>query len=244
MHPFLLLILNEFYMKTQSTYLVILCGVILLFSNCGKPTLPCGTFTFTGTALPQGGGSTANVSFNFDPSVCSSTCNCNTICYVQIVRVIDETTGNFLAPNSDQQNRIVTGRPEATLNGWAVDRLAGRNWGYYGRDNDGSFSGITSGSNSSAAVLFDMPNGWGANDWLDFVSVPVCIQDGSACVNNLLGYYYWLIIIGNDGHNGNPFNEIGVDWNKDSFDAAVTEWNTDAPGLSKTSFPAFTRMAE
>ena len=219
--------------------------VVLCFIGCGTPTLPCGNFTYTGTALPGGGGATVSVNFNFNPSVCASSCNCNTICYVQIVRVIDRTTGDFLAPNSDQQNRIVTTSDQATINGWAVDRLDNRNWGYYGRNDDGAFSStLTTGSNTSTATLSDQPSGWGPNTWLDFVSVPVCIDNNAPCVNSLIGYYYWLFIIDNDGHNGDPFNEIGVDWNKDAFDAAVTEWNNDAPGLGKHTFPAFTRMAE
>lgn len=222
----------------------LLFASLFIAISCGTPTTPCGTFHFTGTALPGGGGATVNIDFNFGPSTCASTCNCNTIAYVQIVRVIDRSTGAFLAPNSDQQARIVTGTPQPTLNGWAVDRLSGRNWGYYGRNNDGSFSGtLTPGSNASTATLRDLPSGWGPDDWLDFVSVPVCIDNSSPCNSNLLGYWYWLIIIGPDGHNGDPFNEPGVDWNKDAFDASVQMWNLTAPPLGKTVFPTFTRMS-
>jgi hypothetical protein len=158
------------------------------------------------------------------------------------VRIIDRVTGNFLAPNSDQQNRIVTGDPDATQNGWAVDRLAGRNWGYYGRNNDGSFaSTLTPGSNTTAAVLRDTPSGWPDNSWFDAVTTAVCI-DSSTCNNTLDGYYYWLFIVGTDGTTQAPFNEVGVDWMQDALDKSVIEWNNDAAGLAKNSFPAMTRL--
>jgi hypothetical protein len=222
----------------------LLFASLLLAISCGTPTTPCGTFAFTGTALPQGGGATINIGFNFGPSPCASTCNCNTICYVQVVRAIDRSTGAVLAPNSDQAARTVVDPLHPTLNGWAVDRLSERNWGYYGRNNDGTFAGtLTPGSNSSTATLRDQPAGWRADDWLDFVSVPVCIDNSSPCVSSLLGYEYWLIVVGPDGHNGDPFYEAGVDWNKDAFDAAVQMWNQTAPALGKTVFPAFTRMS-
>lgn len=215
---------------------------LAVLPGCGTPTLPCGTFTFTGQ--PQTSGISMKLDFAFTPATCGSACTCNQVVYVQIVRIIDRDTGDFLAPNADQANRTVTGRPQATLNGWAVDRLSGRDWGYYGRNNDGTFaSTLTPGSDATIATLRDTPSDWGDNTWFDAVSVPVCIQGGSGCANNLVGYYYWLFIVNPGGTVGDPFHEIGVDWNKDSFDAAVAEWNTDAGGLGKQAFPGFTRLS-
>jgi hypothetical protein len=213
----------------------------VFLSGCGNPTQPCGTFTFTGSPTTNRGVN-VTVNFNFNPATCGATCTNNTIVYIQIVRIIDQDTGAFLAPNSDQANRIVTGDPDATQNGWAVDRLAGRNWGYYGRNNDGSFaSTLTPGSNTAAAVLRDTPSGWPDNSWFDAVSTAVCI-DSRTCNNTLDGYYYWLFIVGTGGTTQAPFNEVGVDWMQDALDKSVIEWNNDAPGLSKNSFPAMTRL--
>jgi hypothetical protein len=213
----------------------------VFFSGCGNPTQPCGTFTFTGSPTTNRGVN-VTVNFTFNPATCGATCTNNKIVYIQIVRIIDRDTGNFLAPNSDQQNRIVTGDPDATQNGWAVDRLAGRIWGYYGRNNDGSFaSTLTPGSNTTQAVLRDTPSGWPDNSWFDAVSTAVCI-DSSTCNNTLDGYYYWLFVVGTGGTTQAPFNEVGVDWMQDALDKSVIEWNNDAASLSKNSFPAMTRL--
>ena len=220
-----------------------LVGIALVFTvGCGTPTAPCGGFAFTG-APNSSRGVDVTVNFNFNPSTCSVTCTCNTVAYIQIIRIIDRDTGNFLAPNTDQMNRIVTGRPQATLNGWAVDRLSNRVWGYYGRNDDGSFAGtLTTGSNATTAILRDSPSGWPDNSWFDAVSVPVCIDSNATCVNRLLGYYYWLFVVSPGGGTSAPFNEIGVDWNRDAFDQAVIEWNNDAAGLGKNAFPALSRL--
>jgi hypothetical protein len=227
----------------MSKSILFLCALALLLAACGGPTTPCGAFTFTG-APHANRGIDMTLDFSFNPATCTApACTCNTIAYVQIVRIIDTTTGNFLSPNSDQTNRIVTGRAQATLNGWAVDRLMNKNWGYYGRNNDGTFATtLTPGSNAVVATLRDSPSGWPNRSWFDAVSVPVCIDAGATCANQLTGFYYWLFAVDSTGVVGNPFHEIGVDWNRDSFDAAVSEWNADAPGLGKNSFPAFTRM--
>ena len=209
---------------------------------CGTPTLPCGTFAFTGTPHSNRG-INASVTFNFNAATCgAAACNCNTICYIQIVRIIDRNTGNFLAPSTEQQNRIVTtGTP--TQNGWAVDRIDDRVWGYYARFNDGTFANyLTTGSNTTPAILTDGPSGWPNNSWFDAVSVPVCIDAAATCNNRLEGYYYWLFVVDNTGTAGDPFDEIGVTWMQDSFNLAVAEWNTDAPGLGKNTFPAMSPL--
>jgi hypothetical protein len=225
----------------RSRTVVGLAGVILLL-DCGPSTGPCGAFTFTG-APHSNRGIDMSVSFAINPATCGApACSADTIAYVQIVRIIDRNTGDFLAPSSEQQNRIVTGRPDATQNGWAVDRLTGRMWGYYGRNNDGTFaSSLTPGSNGTAAVLRDRPSGWPDNSWFDAVSVPVCIS-ADTCENGLAGYYYWLFIVNSGGTVDTPFDRVAPTWTQDAFDLAVTEWNADAPGLTKNTFPAFHRM--
>ena len=215
--------------------------LVVLAVACGTPTLPCGTFAFSGT--PSGSHVDLTVTFNFNAATCgAAACNCNTICYIQIVRIIDRETGDFLAPSTQQFDRIVTGGTP-TQNGWAVDRVDHRNWGYYGRFDDGTFAPyLTTGSNTTPAVLGDSPGGWPANSWFDAVSVPVCIDSNASCNNRLEGYYYWLFITDPSGNAGAPFDEIGVTWMQDSFNLAVAEWNTDAPGLGKHTFPAMSPL--
>lgn len=215
-----------------------------LAAACGAPTQPCGTFAFTGTPHSDRG-IDMSLDFTFNPGTCSATGSptAQTVAFVQIVRIIDRSNGNFLAPNSDQQNRIVTGQSNTPLNGWAIDRLSGRNWGYYGRNNDGTFaSTVTTGSSTSIATLRDRPSGWPNNSWFDAVTVPVCLQGNTACQDRLVGYFYWLFIVDSTGSVGNPINQIGVDWNQGAVDESVTEWNNDASALGKNAFPTFSRM--
>ena len=109
---------------------VALMGLTLLvILGCGPASVPCGTFSFTG-APHTNRGIDMTLNFDFNPATCISTCACNPVAYVQIVRIIDLDTGNFLSPNSEQTNRMVTGSADSWLNGWAVDRLSGRAWGY------------------------------------------------------------------------------------------------------------------
>jgi hypothetical protein len=216
---------------------------IMFVIGCGTASTPCGNFTFTGTGNSSIRGANIQVDFAFNPSSCSSNCNCNTICYIQCVRIIDIQTGNFLSPNADQEDRIVVGNATAAYNGWSIDRLSNRNWGYYGRNNDGTFAGtIITGSNASTATLFDTPRGWPDNSWFDAITVPVCIANGSPCVNNLLGYYYWLFVVNPGPSVSDPFDEIGRTWHRDVVDLCVTEWNNDAPGLGKNNFPVLVRL--
>lgn len=221
----------------------LLFAFLMLVIGCGPASTPCGNFTFTGTANSPNRGVNIQVDFAFNPALCSSSCSCTTICYIQCIRILDLQTGNYMAPNTDQQNRMVTGNATAAYNGWAIDRLSNRNWGYYGRNNNGTFSGtITTGSNTATATLIDAPSGWQDNNWFDAITIPVCIANNSPCVNNLLGYYYWLFVVGSGPAVSDPFNEIGRDWHRDVVDLCVTEWNNDAPGLGKNNFPAFARL--
>ncbi len=212
-----------------------------LLVACGNPTTPCGTFSFTGS--PSGSaGENIQTTFNFSPALCSRNCQTSEIAYIQIVRVIDRDTGDFLAPSTQQFDRIVTGS-DPTSNGWSVDRIDGRVWGYYGRNNDGTFASyLIPGSSTAPSILQDGPGGWPDNTWFDAVDVPVCMDAQSSCVNNLLGYYYWLFIVDSSGNTAPPINEIGVDWMQTSVDRAVALWNTTAPGVGKNVFPPLPRL--
>lgn len=227
--------------------IILVVGLLLaapIVAACGAPTQPCGAFAFTG-APHASQGIDMSLDFTFNPATCSATGspNATTVAFVQIVRIIDRTDGSFLAPSTEQFNRIITGNTNTPLNGWAIDRLTDRVWGYYGRNNNGAFSGtVTTGSSTSTGTLRDSPAGWPNQSWFDAVTVPVCLVGNAACQDRLVGYFYWLFIVDTSGTVGNPFNQIGVDWNQDAVDAAVVEWNNDATGLGKNQFPTFTRM--
>jgi hypothetical protein len=208
-----------------------------------EPVPPCGDFTFTGSEWDFVGqnGVDASVSFDFDPAECGATCTCNLVAYVQIVRTVDLQDGTYLYPTSEKADR-------ATADGWYVDRIAGMIWGYYGRNNDGTFQPyLDPGSNTDPAVLSDSPRRPGSEPWLgiwwEAVSVPVCIDGAAACNANLLGGYFWSWVVEDDGTVAGIID--GTGWEgliPDAVDQAVVEWNAQAPGLGKNVFPAFTWM--
>ena len=218
--------------------------VLPIAAACGPVTTPCGTFTYTGTPHSNRG-ITVNLDFVFAPVGCGAAGSptAQSVAFVQIVRIMDQTTGGFLSPNSEQTNRRVSGQSNADLNGWAVDRLSGRVWGYYGRNDDGTFaSTLTTGSSTSTATLRDVPGGWPNQSRFDAVSVPVCLTGNTACQDRLLGYYYWLFNVDSSGVVGTQLDQIGVDWHRDAVDQSVNAWNAAAAGLGKNSFPTLPRM--
>lgn len=214
---------------------------ILMMTAC-RPIEPCGEFTFTGEVqdTASANGVDMNLSFDFEPETCHSVCTCDLVCYVQMVRTVDWEDFTYIYPSTEKEDR-------ATASGWYIDRLAGKIWGYYGRNNDGSFAGtLDPGSETDPAVLFDAPSRGEAEPWLEIwwqaVSVPVCIDKGSGCLNDLLGYYFWSWLVDDAGTV--PGIIRGLAWKNldDAFDDAVLEWNAQAPGLGKNPFPAFTRL--
>lgn len=221
--------------------LLVMGAVILVLAGC-NPVLACGDFTFTGTEVDtsSSNGIDMNVSFDFDPSVCSSTCYCDEVVYIQIVRTYDLSNATYLYPSTEKMNR-------ATADGYYLDRLAGKIWGYYGRNDDGTFaSSLTPGSNTSDAILFDSPRRPESEPWLGIwwqaVSVPVCIDTSSGCSNNLLGYYFWSWLVNDSGDVTGIVDWTATSPQADSVDDAVVEWNSQAPGLGKNTFPTFTDL--
>lgn len=225
-----------------------LAVVMLFFASCADQcTQPCGVFTYNDGGLvdnpTDGNGIDMSVDFDFNPADCGVACECDKIAFVQIVRVVDEDDGSYKFASAEKEDR-------ATSEGFYLDRLAGKIWGYYGRNDDGSFAGsITVGSDASTASLIDRPRRGDAEPWLGTtwmaITVPVCLDNpGSACNNNLLGFYEWGWLLDGAGTASGPFNFIAPKAFKDDFDDAVAEWNIQAPGLGKNNFPAFTRLSE
>jgi hypothetical protein len=224
-------------------YLFLVPLLLLATSNqfC-TPVPKCGDFTFTGTKVDtsSNNGLDMNLRFDFHPAACGAGCTCNLVCYVQIVRTVDMQTYVYVYPSAEKQGR-------ANAEGWYIDRIEGRVWGFYGRNNDGSFAGtLIPGSDTSPTTLFDGPSRPEAEPWLQVwwqaVSVPVCIQAGSGCQNKLLGYYFWSWLVNDAGTVTGPVDAIAWRPLEDEFDTAVTGWNAQAPGLGKNAFPAFSRL--
>jgi len=215
-----------------------------VFAAC-TPINPCGTFAFQGTAndTSTSNGITMSLSFDFDPAVCNSNCTTNTIAYIQMVRTYNLSDGTYSYISEEHQARAIA-------YGWYVDRLTGRVWGYYGRNNDGTFaSNLTPGNNTTNAVLFDAPARPDSmrNIWWQAVSAPVSIDGGAnSCNNNFLGYYYWSWLVDDAGHVTNDSIIDVVAWEDLhlTMDDAVAAWNAQAPGLAHNVFPAFTKLTD
>lgn len=223
--------------------LSILAALVTCSISCTKP---CGEFDLNDRGIldtASQNGWEMDVDFDFTPADCGEECSCTLTCFVQIVRSVDLEDGTYLYPSSEKEDR-------ATATGFYLDRLAGKIWGYYGRNDDGSFAGsVTTGSDTSTANLYDFPKRGDSEPWLDFIwmaiTVPVCIDNpDSTCNNHLLGYYEWAWSADAAGTVPWTIHFVSPKGWKDDFDDAIDQWNLQAPGLGKNTFPAFTRLSE
>jgi hypothetical protein len=221
----------------------LLLGLISCTKSCTKP---CGEFDLHDNGVQDTSaqnGWSMDLDFAFTPSECNNTCTCDLTAFVQIVRSVSLEDGTYLYPTSEKEDR-------ATATGFYLDRLAGKIWGYYGRNDDGSFAGsVTTGSDTSTANLIDFPRRPESRPWLDFiwmaVTVPVCIDNpDSACNDHLLGYYEWAWSVDDVGTVPWTIHFISPKGWKDDFDDAVARWDLQAPGLGKNAFPTFTRLSQ
>lgn len=225
--------------KLKSQFSIILVLLSCFFLNSCKQIVPCGTFAFTGNTFSTG--LDMSLQFTFDPADCGKpACNTPKICFIQMVRTYDFEEGTFSYISEEHQARAIE-------YGWYVDRLTGKKWGYYGRNDDGSFAGnLTPGNNTTPSVLFDRPSRPGSSGiWWQAVSASVSIDAGtSGCNNNFLGYYYWSWFVNSDGSisNDNIIQLIARENLHTTMDAAVTAWNIQAPSISHNLFPAFNKL--
>jgi hypothetical protein len=182
-----------------------------------------------------------NLGFAFDAGVCGSTCAPTKIAYIQMVRTYDFDEGTYSYISEEHEAR-------GTTYGWYVDRLTGRDWGYYGRNDDGSFAGnLTPGNNTTPAVLLDAPSRPDGmrNIWWQAVSGAVSIDGGAGtCNNNFLGYYFWSWLVDDAGAVTDSYIIKGVAWEDLQLlmDDAVAAWNAQAPGLGHNLFPGFGKL--
>lgn len=221
--------------------------IFITLAACTKYcTVPCGEFELhdrgvLDTATQNGW--EMDLDFAFHPADCGVECTCNKVAFVQMVRSVDHGDGTYIYPTSEKEDR-------ATSEGWYIDRLETRIWGYYGRYDDGSFaSTVTVGSDTSTANLYDFPKRGEYEPWLGItwmaITVPVCIDNPtSSCNEHLLGYYEWVWLVDDAGTVPGTLHWVSPKGFKDDFDDAVAEWNAQAPGLGKNNFPAFTRLSE
>lgn len=220
--------------------LVILFIAVLPIISCNVNG-PCGTFNFTGVLIDDAfdNGLDISLRFDFNPNGCGLDCTCDTVCFIQMARIIDLNDGTFLYPSSETSAR-------KTDEGWYVDRRSGRNWGYYGRNNDGTFdSTVDIGSELVPAILRDEPTRNEEEPWLGFkweaVSVALCIEEDSDCANKLLYSYHWGFTVDDDG-SVTKFNNIAEEELRPVVVEAVEKWNVQAsvPGSDQIQFPDFT----
>lgn len=222
--------------KLKSLFSILLVG--LLLNSCTQ-IVPCGTFVFAGDTFNTG--LDMSLQFSFNPADCGKpACNTPKICFIQMVRTYDLEEQTYSYISEEHQARSIE-------YGWYVDRLTGKKWGYYGRNDNGSFAGnLTPGNNATPSVLFDRPQRPGASGiWWQAVSASVSIDAGaSSCHNNYLGYYYWSWYANSDGSISNANIIKGVAWENlhTTMDAAVAAWNTQAPSISHNLFPAFNKL--
>lgn len=179
------------------------------------PVPACGTFSVNHENVPDFArandgnpfhGQHVTITFKFDPSRCHAACTCNRIAFVQVVKFVrwdgGATVGTDFQVDPWQSGRC-TGDP---VPGWAVDKLSagGRRYGFYARRDDGTFPPapppqgpitfdppVQVGSNTQPAILFDSPgvSTGVSNDFGFFaVTAPVCIDDQSACNDQVLGH--------------------------------------------------------
>lgn len=212
-------------------------------SACTKPCVEFGLNDKEILDSSTDNGWSIEIDFDFTPSECNNTCTCDLTAFAQIVRSLDLRNGTHLYPSSEKEAR-------ATATGFYLDRLGGRIWGYYGRNNDGSFaSTVTPGSDTSTANLRDFPRRPEIEPWLGFlwmaVTGPVCIDTpDSTCNEHLLGYYEWVWWVNDGGTVPWTAHFVSPPAWKDDFDEAVVRWNKQAALLEKKPLPEFTRLAQ
>src|SRR5262245_32939407 len=123
----------------------VLLAVPGMLVACGAPSTPCGRFSLSHS--PRDQGIRVTVTFTVDSTACGGTpISTDRVVFIQMIRIQQMATGRFWGTgglagiNDEQDGRTVTGQADARFNGWAIDRDYGRRWGYYGRNDDGTYA--------------------------------------------------------------------------------------------------------
>lgn len=208
------------------------------FAGSNQPTQPCGTFTSTANGLSQGA-ARCTIEFAFAATTAScnaAPCTCTRVGYVQVIRAWDVDRNQYIQPFEEQQERMVVGESEPQVNGWAVDRRANNDWGYFarlnGEDMEFDEGSLKPGNNSASpkvkAWMSDRPARWRKHVQFEAVSVPVCLDATSACVNKLLGYQHWSFHVQDNGKGSNPVRRVATEWERDAVGLALAKWNQES----------------
>ena len=208
----------------------------------------CGTFQFIdsnssptviGETSPPPGA--VQIKFKFDPQpTCQVACQCNTVAYIQIIRIFNSQRTEFISIDEETSFRMIR-NSEYWLNGWAIDRQPRRISGYYGYTGSGAAespsAGITPGDNINWAVLTDKPGGLPDGATGEVVSFAVCRDRNANCADCILGSYFWAFRVGSDGTPTITTHYQGKEWHQDALYHAISNWNREAARLGKSILP-------
>jgi hypothetical protein len=176
-------------------------------------------FTQTNTnAAGAGGRYDSEAKVVFHPK---NKCDCDEIAYVQNTRTTDTTTGAYYEPRSNFENR-------ATKNGWTIDRIDQRKYGWYGYNNDGTPAGnVSPGNTNTDATLLDDPGDSAVNQRWEFETCAICKKGKDS--GTAYGCITWGFTVDKDGNLTSLKSGFGGGPSKD-FNSAVDSWNNQAKG--------------
>jgi hypothetical protein len=207
-------------------------------AGSNQPTTPCGNLDASGSGHAAAG-ARCTVTFSFSPAACqAAACTCNQVAYLQIIRARDVDRNEYIQPFEQQELRMILGETAPQLNGWALDRSANQNWGYFGGINGDPLkfrkAKMDAGTNASPvkpAVMKDRPERWKDNVQFEAVSVPVCVDETGACSSKLLGFQHWSFEV-HGGSGTNPVDRPATEWEREAVMKAIDKWNeTKLPAM-------------
>jgi hypothetical protein len=163
---------------------------------------------------------------------------------VQAIRARDVDRSEYIQPFEEQEERMILGNPAPQLNGWAVDRAANNNWGFFGGINGSPISfdaskldpGNNGASPKKQAMMKDRPERWKKRVQFEAVSVPVCIDATSPCANRLLGFQAWNFKVRDNGTGTDPVARTATEWEREAVMLALQKWNDQAASSSMQQF--------
>jgi hypothetical protein len=155
------------------------------------------------------------ITFTIGEDVCKC---CEEYAFIQIVRITDKD-GNVVYPNEEQEER-------ATDDGWAIDRLSGKEKPYYGMNDDGSMSdgnqvGDPNAEPPQPAKMYDDPKGF-RGDVFEFETYIICIK--GPCNGTVIAGISWGFTINEDG-SVTDYGPTPIDEPSDAFKEAREAWN-------------------
>lgn len=200
----------------------------LRLARCGRGvSIPGNTFGSWDIDQKTADGSGPGTAYSSDTDIWfnpnKDTVDCSEIAFVQAVRLVDK-------------NHAVVGlgaheAPRQTAAFWNIDRLAGRDYGWYGYNNDGTPSGtVDPGSSPSPkkdAKMNDKPGATLSDTVWSFETCAICRS--GAQQNNLYACLTWGFDVDADSkltkHVPQHHNAPSAD-----FTASVGAWNAQAAG--------------